>query len=116
MSLPSFELHISKDGHLESKYLSLCLVFILVALISHQMNLPLQQMDTITKKPTTGQSIGHKRSWGVKPQLRPLQHDSCTEGSGNISEDVVERLILRARGPGNLLSGCLLETKGKLHP
>lgn len=36
------------------------------------------------------------------PQGIGLQHNSCTEGSWKVLEDVAEHLNLRARGPGNL--------------
>lgn len=87
-----FELHTGKGGQLASEYLSLR-PQIIVALISHQINLSVQQMDTITEN--------HHRSKyraqvivGVKSQMTHLQHNSFTEGSWD---------ILRARGPGNRL-------------
>lgn len=55
-----FELHTGKDGQLDSEYLSLC-PQIIVALISHQINLSVQQMDTDgLQKTTTGQSTESK--------------------------------------------------------
>lgn len=43
-----FELHTGKDGQPDSKYLSLC-PQIIIALVSQQINLSIQQMDTMTE-------------------------------------------------------------------